>query len=207
MNRKSIREEAIARRANMPQKEWEKKARQIQHKILRSSLASDADAIGLYMSMGREAGTELLLRIFLDDNRMVYAPRILPDRKMEFVRIYSRDDLAPGPMNIPEPRKGLPGLAPESFSPHLMIMPVVAFDRAGNRLGYGGGYYDRFLAASSRNYPLVGLAFECQHFPVIRPRPWDVPLDCICTESGCHFRKVEPKKVRQFGGKKKVILP
>ena len=87
VNRKNIREEAIARRANMPQKEWEKSSRQIQHKILRSSLAKDAYIIGLYMSMGREAGTGLLLQTFLAEGRQVYAPRILPGRKMEFVRI------------------------------------------------------------------------------------------------------------------------
>lgn len=194
VNRKNIRDEAIARRINMPQKEWQKISRQIQHKILRSSLAKAADVIGLYMSMGREAGTELLLQTFLAEKRQVYAPRVLPERKMEFVRIGSREDLVPGPMNIPEPRKDLPGLGPESFSPDLMLMPVVAFDRAGNRLGYGGGYYDRFLAAASRNFPLVGIAFECQNFPIIRAKSWDIPLDCICTEKGCHFRKVEPKK-------------
>lgn len=193
VRRKIIREEAVARRENMPQKEWQKKARQIQSKILRASFAKNADAIGLYVSMGREAATTLLLQAFLENNRRVYAPRILPERKMEFVQIRSSDDLEPGPMNIPQPLATLPGLGPENFKPDLMLMPVVAFDRIGNRLGYGGGYYDRFLAASERDYPLVGLAFECQCFPLIMPRPWDIPLDCICTETGCHFRKWEPK--------------
>ncbi|NGX15888.1 5-formyltetrahydrofolate cyclo-ligase [Wenzhouxiangella sp. XN24] len=66
----------------------------------------------------------------------------------------------------------------------LVVMPLVAFDKHGNRLGMGGGYYDRALATRGRRTTLVGAAFSCQQAPLIPAQPWDVPLDIVVTEAG-----------------------
>lgn len=203
--RTNLREEAKRRRASLTQAERKKKSRQIVHRILQSQFAVNADSIALYMSIGFEVETALLAQHLLAQNKIVLAPRVLPEKKMEFARISSLDDLVPGAMNIPEPRNDLPGIGPEQFSPHLVLVPGLAFDRFGNRLGYGGGYYDRFLASCERNFPLAGVAFECQLFPFIFARPWDIPLDCVYTEKGCRFRKTAPKSGQaknRFSGKK-----
>lgn len=75
----------------------------------------------------------------------------------------------------------------------LILMPLAAFDEKGNRIGMGGGYYDRTLAATVhgpgwRRPVLVGLAFEAQRVETIPAREWDVPLDWIATEAGVYRR-------------------
>lgn len=75
----------------------------------------------------------------------------------------------------------------------LIVMPLAAFDASGNRVGMGGGYYDRTLAATAcergwRRPTLIGLAFEAQRVAAIPAREWDVPVDWIATEAGVYRR-------------------
>lgn len=102
-------------------------------------------------------------------------------------------DLKPGRYGIAEPdparcpaidMNAAPGSA-SSFAPGLAVIPGVAFDRQGNRLGHGAGYYDRFLAhpAMART-ALVGLAYAFQIVPALPVAPWDRPVHALCTEEG-----------------------
>lgn len=68
--------------------------------------------------------------------------------------------------------------------PDMMLVPLLGFDAAGYRLGYGGGYYDRTAAALEPRPQLVGIAFESARLPSIRPLPHDIPMACIITEQG-----------------------
>ncbi len=87
--------------------------------------------------------------------------------------------LSPGLFGVPEPDGGSPVLRPD-----LVGVPLVAFDRAGGRLGYGAGFYDRTLAALRRTAPVVavGIAFAGQEWPQVPTEPHDEPLDWIITE-------------------------
>jgi 5-formyltetrahydrofolate cyclo-ligase len=76
----------------------------------------------------------------------------------------------------------------------LVVVPGVAFDPQGNRLGWGAGYYDRLLAQVRADAPIVALAFECQIVPAIPPESHDVPVDVIVTEQ----RIIRPNRPR-FG--------
>lgn len=94
-------------------------------------------------------------------------------------RHWDGGDLVPGPFGTSHP--------PESarvVTPQVLIVPLAAFDRAGNRIGYGGGYYDRTLQLLRRAGPTVaiGLAFAAQELPAIPAEPFDQPLDLIVTE-------------------------
>lgn len=102
-------------------------------------------------------------------------------------------DLRPGRYGIAEPdpvrcpaidMDAVPGSA-SAFAPDLAVIPGVAFDRRGNRLGHGAGYYDRFLAhpAMART-ALVGLAYAFQIVPALPVAPWDRPVHALCTEEG-----------------------
>lgn len=82
--------------------------------------------------------------------------------------------------NIPEPVDGPVRMADEL---HALLIPLVAFDRHGTRLGAGGGFYDRTLAASGPVQPLrIGLGYACQEAPRLPRQPWDQPLHHVVTE-------------------------
>jgi 5-formyltetrahydrofolate cyclo-ligase len=93
-------------------------------------------------------------------------------------------ELSPGFRGIPEPRPGLPAVGPD-----VVLVPLVAADRNGNRLGQGGGHYDRTLAALRAQGPLlaIGLAWDMQIMADIPARPWDQPLDAIATPTAFHL--------------------
>ena len=99
---------------------------------------------------------------------------------MEAHEIPSWETLVPGAFQIPEPGCGTPVLPPEAFD--LAIVPAVAFDREGYRLGRGGGYYDRYLEQT--NCVKAGLCFESFLLPSVPHEAHDVRMDRIFTEEG-----------------------
>ena len=87
-----------------------------------------------------------------------------------------------GPLGIPYP-SGTPAVLPQ-----ILLIPVVGFGAAGDRLGYGGGYYDRTLAACEPRPLCIGVGFECQRIDSSFPQAHDIPMDAIITESQLRFR-------------------
>ena len=85
--------------------------------------------------------------------------------------------LTPGIWNIPVPADGM------KMVPDIMLSPVVGFDKRCFRLGYGGGYFDRTLAAMVRRPVVIGVGYSCASIPTIFPLPHDIPMDLIVTES------------------------
>lgn len=85
-------------------------------------------------------------------------------------------------------RYGIPiPTAGEELAPSMVLLPLVAFDGAGYRLGYGGGYFDRTLAVQVPRPLIIGVGFELARVPSIRPQAHDVPLDVVITEAGITF--------------------
>lgn len=103
-----------------------------------------------------------------------------PGRPLVFHRWQPGCALIPGPFGTSVPADAPP------MAPEVVIVPLVAFDRAGNRLGYGGGYYDRTLAGLRARGPVraVGLAYAAQEMPHLPTEPTDQALDAIVTEAG-----------------------
>ncbi len=88
------------------------------------------------------------------------------------------EPLERGVWNIPVPREGAP------VAPDIVIAPVGGFDRAGFRLGYGGGFYDRTLAAQAKRPRIVGVGYAQAAIATIYPQPHDIPMDLVVTEAG-----------------------
>lgn len=154
--------------------------------LIEHELFEKSRSIALYMPIQGEIGTELLLTGALDCGKTVYLPRTLKNRLMEFAPVTGMGDLESGNFGIPEPKKYITGFGPDEFAPALMIVPGLAFDLAGNRLGFGGGYYDRFLGARKRTWPLLGFCYGFQIVDALEGMPWDCKMDYVFSENGCH---------------------
>ncbi len=90
--------------------------------------------------------------------------------------------LAAGPLGIPYP-SGSPEVVPTA-----MLLPMIGWDEAGYRLGYGGGFFDRTLAHFEKKPVAIGIAYEAGKLETIRPQSWDVPMDWVVTERGVYRR-------------------
>ena len=158
-----------------------------------------ARSVALYVGVRGELATNDLLQAAWQDEKVVWLPRVRSDAPglMDFVACGGMHQLRPGPLGLLEPLDSLPGVGPQGpsfdspeqgpfdaalpFAPDLALLPGVAFDLAGGRLGYGGGYYDRFLE-KALNCPRVGLCFEFQLVSSLPLAPWDQRVNYICTE-------------------------
>lgn len=156
-------------------------AHRLAFKVLPSPLArrlADARTVALYMGLDDEAPAQRLAAPLIALDKQVALPRVL-DRlgSMDFLRWTPDAPLIPGPFRTSHPE---PGDGP--VIPDAIIAPLVGFDRALNRLGQGGGYYDRAFA----RFPdalRIGLAWSAQELDAVPADPWDLPLDIILTEA------------------------
>ena len=101
-------------------------------------------------------------------------------RPLQFRQWWPGVAMVPGALGIPAP------VDTDLVVPDAAFVPLVGFDGAGYRLGYGGGYFDRTLAALARKPLTVGVGTEAARLPTIHPQPHDVPMDFIVTEAGVH---------------------
>lgn len=156
-------------------------AHRLAFKVLPSPLArrlANARTVALYMGLDDEAPAQRLAAPLIAMGKRVALPRVL-DRlgSMDFLPWTPDAPLIPGPFRTSHPE---PGNGP--VTPDAIIAPLVGFDRALNRLGQGGGYYDRAFA----RFPdalRIGLAWSAQELDDVPADPWDLPLDIILTEA------------------------
>jgi 5-formyltetrahydrofolate cyclo-ligase len=183
----ALRKKMLAARALLTQDEVRMRSFAIQEHILTDEVWLRASSVALYAAVKQEAQTWRLLEQAWQSNRQVYLPRVEPETRgvLTFARCMGKDRLVPGVFGIPEPD---PHTCPacdftlENGFPALLVVPGVAFDRSGHRLGMGGGYYDRFL--SSAKTLTIGLAYEFQLLEAIPAEQWDKNVNAVCTEKG-----------------------
>ena len=149
---------------------------------------ASARSVAFYVDVRDEVRTRSLLalecRLARDcgQGARIIAVPYCDGPELRLVRIESSDDLAVGKFGILEPRLDLrQKSAVEIDRMDVIIVPGVGFDRTGNRLGYGAGYYDRLLADAGR-VTKIGLAYECQLLDHIHCEPFDVRVDYVCVE-------------------------
>ena len=141
-----------------------------------------AAAIMLFAAFRSEVDTEPLLSWALARGTAVCLPRVLGPRRMAAYRIADPEvDLVPGAWGIPEPREGLEEVPPERMD--AVVVPGVAFDAAGRRCGYGGGFYDSYLPDTRPGIPWVALAFEAQLVDELPCEPHDLAVCALVTEA------------------------
>ena len=155
---------------------------EIARKLLALEFYAHARAIHIYVSWQEEVDTHELIRARLQADRRVLTPKINPTTKsLEHYVIPHFHALVPGAFGILEPSREHGAVLSEDFNMiDLIIVPGLGFDRKGNRLGYGGGYYDRVLAEIAT--PKVALAFAAQVVNTIPAEAHDQGVDFIITE-------------------------
>lgn len=136
-------------------------------------------SILLYYGVGSEPDTAQLLSSKVFGGKVVSLPRCLPGGQMEARQFQGMQHLASGPFGIPEPDGSCPIVRREHLS--VILVPGLAFDRQGYRLGHGGGYYDRYLSGFSGL--TVGLCRDKLLLPSLPTEPHDRPVDLILTET------------------------
>ncbi len=182
-----LRREGIRRRGLLSDAQRREAGRVIAEKLFRLPAYRQCGVLLSYVSYGPEADTRAVIRRALADGKAVFCPRVC-GRDMDFYRIGAPEELAPGFRGILEPPACAERLKTDSLQNALALVPGTAFDRSGHRIGYGGGYYDRYfgmkqagLQGGQRPY-LIGLCYACQMEEDIPFRPHDIVMDLVLTE-------------------------
>ena len=184
----AIRKQAHANRTAQENKE--ELSRAICEKFVALPEYAAAKTVMFYVDVRTEVRTRHYLPEALTHGNRIVVPYCV-DGLLELFHLENMDELAIGMYKILEPRDDL-RLKPEKRIDvkelDLIMVPGVAFDRSGARMGHGKGYYDKLLEHARPGTPLVALAFECQLFPQIPTQPHDVFMDKIITESAVYCR-------------------
>ncbi|MBR5888946.1 MAG: 5-formyltetrahydrofolate cyclo-ligase [Akkermansia sp.] len=150
---------------------------QLRKKLAPLLLEKARSVVAIYAPLPHEINLIPLLREY--PQHCYVFPRCLPGRQLQFCHVRNAEtDLIPGAMNIPEPAPHTAIITPEEID--ILIVPGVAFTRSGARLGYGGGYYDRFIPQCTRARVLA-LAFEEQLVPDLPTEPHDLLIQELIT--------------------------
>ena len=177
--KKVIRKQLLKKRSNLSEYERKQFEKEIFYKVIKLEEYQKAKNILLYANYGTEVSTEPLLEYSHQQGKRIFYPKVLSDTKMEFLEVLKVQDLKEGFKGISEP---IEGRCFSEIDCGFMILPMVGFDNKKNRLGYGKGYYDRYLG---KNYNILtcGIAFACQEYTPCLPTDInDYRLDMIVTE-------------------------
>lgn len=174
MDKKQLRKEIREKKRAMTPEEIQDKSRILMEKFLQTSFYQKAATLYGYLSYNQEVQTLPILQRALADGKRIAVPKVYGE-EMRFVYLEDLSLVAPGYGGIPEPIAD----SPVAEDPHaLVLMPGLAFDREGHRVGYGGGFYDRFLAKEP-DHPTVALCYEFQMVENLPVESFDVPVDLV----------------------------
>jgi 5-formyltetrahydrofolate cyclo-ligase len=179
MPKKSLRQPMLARRRALAETEARSAGLLAQQALIASREFAEARVVGLYAPVHNEVETAEVMRAALAAAKLVLFPAVCSGG-LEFRRIYDPCMLRRGAFSIPEPDATCPVHSPAEAD--LIVIPGVAFDLSGRRIGYGKGYYDRALHQLEGKGRLVGFCYDFQLVGEIPGEPHDVRMDLIITE-------------------------
>ena len=182
LEKQRLREERLAAREALSVQERSVLDDRITQKLLATSEYAEATTVLTYVSVSSEVSTRMFIECALRDGKTVAVPRCLPGHCLEFVAIASLEQLVAAPFNLLEPAKELPAVTEDQKNNSICIVPALLVDTKGYRLGYGAGFYDRFLST----YPgkKICLAYQQNLSQTMLPHTtFDVAIDLVITES------------------------
>lgn len=197
IEKKQLRREVLAVRESMPEQEWQEKSKQIEAALMKHPVFQNAEYILSYVNYKKEVETVSLIEKALAMGKHVFCPCV-SGKTMDFYEIFSLEELKDGYRGISEPeiRDAERRFFMSKKGRCLMIMPGAVFDKKLHRIGYGGGYYDRYLAeifpeeqgkqrnSATPDFFAAAVAFSFQVKNEIPYAPHDICPQMIVTEKG-----------------------
>jgi 5-formyltetrahydrofolate cyclo-ligase len=179
--RQALRHRLRKARSALSQQEKQKAARTFQTLGMASGLFETSGTIGVYIALADEADPAPLCEALAQIGKRLALPRMM-DETLGFHLWSMSEPLLPGPFGTQEPSS-------QSFiiTPDCLIVPLLAFDSRGGRLGYGKGFYDRFLGSCAPKPFVIGLAFSLQEIERVPMAAHDQYLDAVLTEKRFHL--------------------
>ncbi len=174
MNKQELRQAIRARKRAMTEEDILRRSEILAEKFARSNAYRAAKTIYGYLPYNQEVRTVPMLRRALEEGKRVAVPKVYGD-DMKFIYLDDLSQVAKGYAGIPEPVADGPVAQDETA---LVLMPGLAFDRAGHRIGYGGGFYDKFLAKEP-HHPTVALCYDFQVMDRLETEEFDIPVDLV----------------------------
>ena len=174
MDKMSLRRQMKLQKQAMTQSQIESKSADLARQFLATESYRNARTLYGYLPFNQEVRTQPILEQALRDGKRVAIPRIL-GKEMKFFYIQNFSGLTVSPFGAPEPADDAP-VAEDKTA--LVLMPGLAFDLRGRRIGYGGGYYDRFLAQEPE-HPTIALCFDFQLLSALETEEHDIRADRV----------------------------
>lgn len=180
MTPQQLRDLVKKRRDGIPERERLRKSDEVWKRLVEVPAFQTASTALFYVSTGSEVETAMMRSLARDLGMTVACPRSRPgDKSMRFHVLAGDDELSPGAYGILQPVAETP-LA--DLKDAVVLVPGLVFDRWGRRLGFGSGYYDRWLAGEGKGLPAIGLAFHEQLVDHVPVQPHDVDMDWVVTD-------------------------
>lgn len=183
--KKALRKDILTKRKNIDTAEKEKMDKEILDRFFESKYYKEAENIFIYISYDSEIDTSEIIDKAFKDGKKIYVPRTeFETRLMDAVEITSFDNLIKSSYGILEPSIEDSHINPNELD--LIVVPGVAFDRNGGRMGYGAGFYDRYFKKINKDnikrIVKLALAYDFQVLEEVPMNVQDVPVDFIITE-------------------------
>ena len=174
MDKKELRKAIRQKKKVMTLEEIESRSQKLGELFRASQAYQEAETIYFYLPYNQEVRTVPMILAALQDGKKVAVPKVYGE-EMKFISIENLDGIAEGYMGIPEPSADGPVAQDDKA---LVLMPGLAFDREGHRIGYGGGFYDKFLSREP-HHPTVALCYEFQMLSHVETEEFDIPVDLV----------------------------
>ena len=174
MDKQALRKQIREQKRAMTEAEIVEKSEALGRLFVASEAYRQAKTIYGYLPYNQEVRTTAMLQKALDDGKQVAVPKCYGD-EMRFIYLDDLSKVEKGYCNIPEPIEDGP-IANDPTA--LVLMPGLAFDPQGHRIGYGGGFYDRYLSAEP-GHPTVALCYDFQLLPHLDTEEFDIPVDTV----------------------------
>lgn len=183
--KKALRRKILEMRDAQTDEDIERRSVAIEKRLTELDEWKRAEKIFFFYGYASEVRTEDMMRHALSEGKRIFIPRVMSAEEMCFFEVKDLKGLVPDRHGIPEPPASW---VPTDEKPDLVIVPGVAFDRSCYRMGYGRGYYDRFLSSVGQDIPNAALAFELQMVENVPRGDFDLPVDRIITEKEIYIK-------------------